>query len=376
MHILYHHRTLGDGAEGIHIREMIEAFRRLGHTVTVVGAVGEGTPRGADISQVRARLPQAVFEMGALAYSAADYPKLRRTLRMNHPDLIYKRHALLDVGVVFAAKHAGIPLVLEVNTAYASPALQQFEPLRFRRLAAHAERTAFCSATMVATVSTPLAEYVRSVAGNANVMVVPNGTDPEKFRNDPGLGDHVRRALGCEQNAVVGWAGVLREWHRLDLLLEAMGDIPGAHLLLVGDGPEQSRIERRAHELGLTGRFHITGRIPHQQMPEYLAAMDVAVAADDRTGYACPMKILEYMAMERAVVAPRLPNIEDVVEDGHDAVLFDRASVDSLREVLTRLVGDPEARLRLGRNARQTIEMKRTWIGNARTILQLVEGRR
>ena len=377
MHILYHHRTLGDGAEGIHIREMIEAFRHLGHRVTVLGAVGESAPRGTRISQVRARMPQAVFEMGALAYSAADYAAIRRTLRMQRADLVYKRHALLDVGVVLAAKHAGVPLVLEVNTAYASPALQRFEPLRFRRLAARVERVAFRGATLVVAVSSPLAEYVESVAGSsARVMVVPNGTDPQKFRSHPGLGNRVRSDLGWRQGVVIGWAGVLREWHRLDLLLQAVGGISDARLLLVGDGPERPRIERLAHELGLADRFHVTGRIPHQQMPEYIAAMDIAVAADDRTGYASPMKILEYMAMERAVVAPRLPNIEDVVEDGHDAVLFDRASVESLQQVLIRLVGDQDARLRLGRQARHTVETKRTWIGNAQSILAAVERRR
>jgi len=377
MHILYHHRTLGDGAEGIHIREMIEAFRQLGHTVTVLGAVGEGAPRVTRMSQMRARLPQAVFEMGALAYSAADYASIRRTLLTQRPDLVYKRHALLDLGVGLAAKHAGIPLVLEVNTAYASPALQSFEPLRFRRLAARAERAAFCAATLVAAVSSPLAQYVKNVAdGAARVLVVPNGTDPEKFRLHPGLGDHVRRSLGVRQSVVIGWAGVLREWHRLDLLVDVVSRIPDAYLLLVGDGPERPRIERLAHQFGLAGRFHITGRIPHQQMPEYIAAMDVAVAADDRTGYASPMKILEYMAMERAVVAPRLPNIEDVVEGGHDAALFERASADSLRQVLNHLVNDRDARLRLGRNARQTVETKRTWIGNARSILASLEPRR
>ena len=377
MHILYHHRTLGDGAEGIHIREMIEAFRDLGHRVTVLGAVGEKPPRTGRIARLRARVPQAVFEMGALAYSAADYAAIRRTLRTERPDLVYKRHALLDVGVVLAAKHAGIPLVLEVNTAYASPALQCFEPLRFRTLAARAERTAFCGATLVAAVSSPLAEYVRSAADHAaSVIVLPNGTDPRKFRDHPGLGDRVRRALGWQEDVVIGWAGVLREWHRLDLLLEAVRAIPEARLVLVGDGPERPRIERLARELGLADRFHVTGRIPHQQMPEYIAAMDVAVAADDRTGYASPMKVLEYMAMERAVVAPRLPNIEDVVEDGHDGVLFDRGSVESLQQVLLHLVGDQDARLRLGHNARHTVETKRTWIGNAQSILAAVERRR
>ena len=194
MHIVYHHRTLADGAEGIHIREMIQAFRQLGHRVTVLGAVGEGGPRAARASSVRAHFPQGLFEMGALAYSALDYMTIARLLRVQRADLVYKRHALLDVGVALAAKHAGIPLVLEVNTAYASAMLQSFEPLSFPSLAARAERTAFRNATVVATVSSPLAEYVTQAAPSAGmVMVVPNGADPQKFRRREGLGDQLRR---------------------------------------------------------------------------------------------------------------------------------------------------------------------------------------
>ena len=377
MHIVYHHRTLADGAEGIHIREMIQAFRQLGHRVTVLGAVGEGGPRAARASSVRAHFPQGLFEMGALAYSALDYVTIARLLRVQRADLVYKRHALLDVGVALAAKHAGIPLVLEVNTAYASAMLQSFEPLSFPSLAARAERTAFRNATVVATVSSPLAEYVTQAAPSAGmVMVVPNGADPQKFRRREGLGDQLRSALGWEGHVIVGWAGVLREWHRLDLLLDAVCGIPAVRLLLIGDGPEQARIERRARELQIADRVHITGRIAHDRMPEYLAALDVAVAADDRTGYASPMKVLEYMAMELAVVAPRLRNIEDVVDHGQDAMLFEPGSAESLRQTLVQLVNDRDMRRRLGRAARQTIETKRTWTRNAELILEAVQRNR
>jgi glycosyltransferase involved in cell wall biosynthesis len=107
-------------------------------------------------------------------------------------------------------------------------------------------------------------------------------------------------------------------------------------------------------------------------MPDYLAAMDVAVVAHDGTGIASPMKLVEYMAMERAVVAPRLDNIKDLVCDERDGLLFTPGSASSLAGVLRRLTEDQELRVGLGREARRTVVRDRTWSANAERVLTLV----
>ncbi len=107
-------------------------------------------------------------------------------------------------------------------------------------------------------------------------------------------------------------------------------------------------------------------------MAEYLAALDIAVVAADRTGIASPMKLLEYMAMARAVVAPRIENICDLVLDGEDGLLFTPDSVDDLASVLRRLAADRELRQKLGSEARRRILNSRTWQRNADLVLKLV----
>ena len=121
-----------------------------------------------------------------------------------------------------------------------------------------------------------------------------------------------------------------------------------ARLLIVGDGPARAAIEARAAALHLSERLIITGRIPHADVPDYVAAMDVAVVAHDRTGVASPMKLLEYMAMAKVVVAPSLDNVKDVVDDERTGLLFAPGDVEALAAALERLAGDASLRLRLG----------------------------
>ena len=103
--------------------------------------------------------------------------------------------------------------------------------------------------------------------------------------------------------------------------------------------------------------------------------MDVAVVAHDRTGVASPMKLLEYMAMAKAVVAPRLDNVRDVVEDDRTGLLFAPGDVDALATALLRLAGDPALRARLGHSARESIQTGRNWRRNAERVLELLPAR-
>jgi glycosyltransferase involved in cell wall biosynthesis len=381
MRIVYQHRTLADGAEGVHIREMIGAFNALGHEVIVeaIASGGQNSPRGAGgfWARIKAALPAGLFELCAVALNALDYARFKGVLRNYRPDFVYKRHALNDAGVVLAARRSGVPVVLEVNCPYSSPRHQEFERVRFKRLTAWLEKRAFDSADLVVAVSTPLADYIRKVARDPDkVAVLPNGANPQQFTTASALGDAVRDRYGLSGSTVVGWVGILREWHRVDLLLTAIARLPSLRLLIIGDGPDQPRLERLASELGVTSRVTFTGRVPHAEMPQHVAALDVAVAADDRTGYASPMKLLEYMAAGRAVVAPRLSNIEDLIHDGHDGLLFQPGDVNDLATVLQRLATDTSLRARLGARARLEIESSRNWVRIAEEVIERLSRQR
>ncbi|MGQ0734887.1 MAG: glycosyltransferase family 4 protein [Acidobacteriota bacterium] len=370
MRILYHHRTLADGAEGIHIAEMVEALRSLGHDVRVKGyppAPERQQPPGL-AHEIRHRVPHAAVEAGALLYNAWEYLQACREIARFQPDLIYTRHARYHLATVAAARRRRVPTVLEVNAAYSLKPYLDFEPLRFRWAAEAMERRAFEWASLVVVVSTPLGRQVKALA-RREALVIPNGANPASFDARRVDSARVRARYGLGPALVVGWTGMLRRWHGLDLLMSALTALPDARLLIVGEGPERPAIERRAAESGILDRLVMTGRVKHSEMPDYLAAMDVAVMSGDRTGVASPMKLLEYMAMSRAVVAPRLDNVVDVIQDEQDGLLFEPGQLPSLTETLVRLAGDVDLRRRLGERARKKIENTLNWQSNAARIL-------
>ncbi len=373
MKILYHHRSLADGAEGIHIAAMVDAFTAMGHEVRVRGLAArpQDLRRRRTARAMRAMLPRWTFELVSAALNAAEYFEVTREIRLFAPDFIYKRHARFDVAALLAARDAGIPSVLELNALFTQGAYHDFEPLAMRSLAVRLERRALEIATVVLAVSTPLARQAETVVSR-KVVVMPNGVNPKTFDPTKANAARVRVRCGLAADVTIGWTGILRGWHGLGLLLDAMAEVPGPRLLLVGDGPARQAIEARAEALGLGERVTITGRVPHEEVADYVAAMDIAVVADERTGVASPMKLLEYMAMGCAVVAPRLDNIRDLVTDGTQGLLFAAGQSRDLANVLQRLVADEPLRETLGRNARLTIERERNWHRNAERILALV----
>jgi glycosyltransferase involved in cell wall biosynthesis len=371
MKILYHHRTLGDGAEGIHIAEMVAAFRELGHEVQVLGLAtgGDATTRQTRIARIRDLTPRALFELASVGSNVVEYLAVRRAIRLFAPDFLYKRHARNDVGALAAARRAGVPSLLEVNCLFTGEGYRAFEPMALEPLAAALEKRALRMATERLAVSTPLAQQIATMSQRAAV-VVPNGTDPRRFDPARVTGDAVRARYGLTGALVIGWTGVLRDWHGLDILLESMTHARNGRLLIVGGGPAQPAVEARAAALGVADRLIVTGRVPYADIPAHVAAMDIAVVAHDHTGVASPMKLLEYMAMGRPVVAPRLGNILDVVADGETGVLFPPGDAAALGATLQRLAADTVLRQRLGAAARASIESSRNWRAIAAQVVE------
>jgi glycosyltransferase involved in cell wall biosynthesis len=317
---------------------------------------------------VRHLLPQPVHEFAGALMNVREYWSVARAIDVRRPDLVYKRHARNDVGALSAARARGVPTALEVNCLYSSPGYRRFEPLTFARLTAALERKALSLASVVLAVSSPLADEIRGL-GIEQVEVLPNGANPATFRPATAPVREARARLGLPDGLTIGWAGVIRDWHGLELLLDVLDGAPEATLLVIGDGPGRASFEARASERGVRDRIQVTGRVPHHRMADYLQMVDIAVVPDERTGIASPMKLLEYMAMGLTVVAPDARNIRDLIAPGVDGVLFRQGDARDLSNAITRLAADRELRRRLGAHARLKIERERNWRRNAETVL-------
>lgn len=382
MRILYHHRTLADGAEGVHIREMVHALRRLGHDVRISALVGEPAedrPRQRSRwSHVSRLLPAAAYEVAEIGYNVVGRRSLERAASEFRPDFIYDRYNSFSTAGLHVARAHGIPLVLEVNApvAYERTAYEN-KRLWLAGTATRYERFICTAADHVFVVSTPLEHFLVNERGvaPAKVTVLPNGANTETFRPDVS-GEPVRAALGIGNRAVIGFVGILRPWHGVDMLIDAVPTLKARghdlHLLIVGDGPIEQELQARAEALGVRDRVTFTGRLAHQQVRNYVAAMDLAVSPK-ATFYASPMKILEYMALAKPVVGPAMDNIRDIIDDGRTGMLFEPDSAPALVARLDELLASPARRKAIGAAARQEIEQRLNWENNAAIVTARAE---
>ena len=377
MRILYHHRTLGDGAEGIHIREMVKAFRSLGHEVRVMGPAGESAPhcsvKAGIFARIKRLLPIHLFELCEVAYTAYCFISISVEIWKCRPDFIYDRYITFNAGAVLAGMANRVPVCLEVNAPLALERSQEAdEKLVFRKTAFLIERWVSANASRTIVVSTPLKNYLEAVGVPAGkCIVMPNGVDPDHFyprAKDSNLSDELGIA---NDDFVVGFTGVLRPWHGLDLLVSAFAKLVKRggkiFLLIVGDGPFLKTLERMIRDLGIEDRVGITGRISHKMVPAHVALFDVAVSPR-ATFYASPMKVIEYMALAKPVVVPHTDNFLDFVDEGINGFTFNDGDVNALETAIESLYLLPKKCSEFGLNGREKVENRLNWCWNAEEV--------
>jgi len=386
MRAIYHHRTQGRDVEAVHIRGLATGLEELGCEVEVVGppgvdvdsnsAVAPTTGRSATLLGVLARrLPQAAFECLEVGYNLVAFPRLLRQCRRTKPTLIYERYALYNAAGVLAGRLAGVPVVLEVNETVGVDRTRQGKKLALPGLARWVESRILRSASGVTVVSGYLRDYVRDAGvSEERIQVTPNAINSAQFDPERVDGRSVRARYGLEGKTVIGFAGSFAKWHGLDLLLSAASDLmaefPDVYLLLVGDGARRQETEALAAQLGISHRVVFTGKAPHAEIPQLIAAMDVGVMPASNV-YGSPMKVFEYMAMGCPPVAPQVGPLEEAITDGETGLLFKSGSSTSLYTRLRKLVLHPELRKTMGAAARRQVLSHHLWRHNAQTAITL-----
>ena len=216
-------------------------------------------------------------------------------------------------------------------------------------------------------------------AESGRVIVAHDGFRRARFASLP-RDAKSRNELGIAETAyVVGYLGRL-QMIGLDKgvggLVEALAHVPGAHLLLVG-GPDDMAegLRERWLALGLAGeRFVYAGQVMPRDVGSLLMMMDVCVmphpAARQFANYTSPLKLFEYMAAGRAIVASDLPAWADVVRHEETALLVPPDDSRALARAIIRLRDDPALRLSLGQAAREHALAHYAWEARARRILE------
>lgn len=367
--------VFGRKGASVHVQEVIRALQKQGAQVELFAMNLDGTPP-ADFQTMRIHsLPpvpkaeRAVRERKALVANR----DLRTALvREGSFDLVYERYSLWSFAGMDYARAAKVPGLLEVNAPLIAEQ-QQHRGLVDRTSAEQVAEWVFRDATALIAVSEEVKGYLeRYPAARGRIYVVPNGVNPDRFPVD------LRPSYPGRPGAfTVGFVGTLKPWHGLQVLVEAFASLhghdSGARLLIVGDGPERDRLAASLAARGLADAVRFTGGVAPEEIPGWLASMDVAVAPYPELAhfYFSPLKVYEYMAAGLAVVASRVGQLAELIQDGVNGLLCRPGDSLALAAALAQLRVDPELRGRLGHAGRMTVLRHHTWDGVAQHIFSL-----
>jgi glycosyltransferase involved in cell wall biosynthesis len=299
-------------------------------------------------------------------------------------DICHEHNGLFCGGSAWACSRVGFPYVL---TFSADPILELDlvgRPLKgiHAWVAREEAKFTYNTAQRIICVSDPAKQHLVDMwrVNPEKISVMSNGVDLTLFgaQYDP---SPVRSNYGLEGSPVVSFVGGFQPWHGIDLLVESFARIlqefPNCKLLLVGDGPDRINIERKIEELGISPNVIITGLVPQIQVPKILSTVDVAVIPYPELPkelWFSPLKLYEYMAAGKAIVASRSGQIADVIQDEYNGVLVKPGDVIGLADNIIKLLNNPDQRDWLGNNARQQAVERHSWEGYIRKLIELYQG--
>ncbi len=227
-------------------------------------------------------------------------------------------HYLFPDGVAAAdlAKKLEIPFTI---TARGSDVTQIALMPRPKRLILKA-----CSAAkQVITVSQSLKDKLVAIgASERNISVLRNGVDADKFYPVESAREHIFAQLGLDTNKpTVLFAGWLIPRKRVDVVIDAMSNLPNAQAIIVGDGPLRRSLEARSKSQSLDHKIKFVGQKTPQEMPDYFSAADILCLPSEREGWANVM--LEAMACGAVVVARSVDGAVELIVDNAPGKLVD-----------------------------------------------------
>ncbi len=350
----------------------------------------EDTIEGAQVTRVTQDLTQnflarathfgkAVFMH--LTLSSSPLPKLHRddASEAEGYDVVHYRNIWDGLHIAQNKKRFGYKTLFEVNglpsieLKYHYPGLDSdlVSKIKEQEIATlHLSDAIICPSNVTR-------DYIASLGLNRKlVTVIPNGVSASDFSPSP-------LPVRDGRTPVLLYIGTLADWQGLDIIIKALPKIlehQPVRLHIVGRGRSRQRkiLSKQIRKLGVEGSVTVQPAIPHHEIPTLIAESDICVAPlglNDRnvTQGACPIKVLEYMAAGRPLLASNMPIVRELVREDVDALLFSPNDPDDLARQAITLLNDFELSKRLAQSASGRALTKFTWHDSQKKLVKVYE---
>jgi glycosyltransferase involved in cell wall biosynthesis len=371
----------GEGSQ-VHAKEFMHAMEQLGHDMVPVEL---SLKTKKQLQNLKIQSSSVSSKKSKFAFIKELKTFLLRVIRLlklykeHKPDAIINRYLIYDFSAIIAGEILRIPVMYEVN-ASAVYEREIENKYYIKPLAKYIEKLIFNRSDAVTVVSEELKKYFHQNGYNTSkTLVIPNGVDITRY---PEILETPQRfheiAQKWENNIIIGFLGSLKSWHGVQRVISLMPsllkDNENIRLLIIGDGNERESIEKEIKSLNIEEFVHISGFIPHDEVPGALNLLNITLAPYKEIDnfYFSPLKIFEYMAAGKPVIAPPYGQITELVTQ-NTGILLSKNSNEELQKAIIELANNPEKRSALGKNARVYIEENFTWKRNAMKIAERLE---
>ncbi len=277
---------------------------------------------------------------------------------------VYEYAATLQcLGWIF--QRHGIPWILQTEALLFYEAKVDRQALVLDRLAQWIEIKAYKECDVLACVSETLKDILVSEFNIPadKIVLVPNGVDTD-FINPQ---RHVPKRIF--PGFTVGFVGSLYAWAGLDILFTAIHELRiegwDISVVIVGDGLMKELWEKQIQQLELSNCVNFVGRVSWQQVPQYIAGFDIGYSGQIQPQigkmYLSPMKLYEYMAMAKPVIASAFEDAQRLVCVGKTGFLFQPGNKEDLKLALIAAYRNRAKLSEMGIAARQEIETNHSW---------------
>ncbi|MEU6114451.1 glycosyltransferase family 4 protein [Streptomyces sp. NPDC047117] len=358
-------------ANGVHVMRMCDAFTDAGHEVVLYALPGatpvedvHGYYGTRNRFGVRTAAQSHLPGLGVWSRALRVRTDLRR---QGPPDLLYGR----DLRALLACSDLA-PLVYETHLLWSSPVVRGLERLLLR--SSNLRRVVFVSQALADDYRAAFSG-IDSLRG-ADLVTAHDGADPV-----PDTGP-VAQLPGRAGALRIGYVGHLYPGRGIDVILGLAERLSEADFHIVGGtSTDQEHWQSRSR----LPHVHFHGHLPPALLGSYYRAFDIVLAPYQRKAYCAggvgeisrwvsPMKLFEYMAYGKAVIASDLPVLREVLTDGVNCLLCPPDSPEAWAAAVKRLGEDPDLRIALGNEARRRLLHHHTWRARAEQVLPSAPG--
>lgn len=371
MKILYHHRIASKDGQYVHVEELTNAFLDQGHELKFVAPqVNEQSDFGHDggfVSKLKNALPAFIYELLELTYSLWIFIKLVKAIKEFKPEFIYERYNLYQPAGILAAKLFNVPLILEVNAPLVEER-SRYSGLSLKRFAKWIENYTWKGADHCLPVTDVLADHLRDAGVDEDkITVIHNGV------RQPFIDEMLATPIDLDkQQIIIGFTGFIHPWHGMDKAIEAIAehkDLP-LKLVCIGDGTILPELKQQAADLGIADKVEFKGLVTRDKVLDFVKQFDISLQPDV-TAYASPLKMFEYMAVGSLIIAPKTPNIEEILSDD-TAVFFEKGNQASFKASLNDAIVNYQNYIEKRQAVKNSVVEKRfIWHENSKRVIEI-----